>query len=67
MRRAMLQASVTELGHEFHNILDGAEDGNDIGPDPDDIALSAAAQKIYFSNQENQTDDNDSEDDDTEE
>ena len=67
MRRAMLQAFVTEVGHGFDNLLDGAEDGKDVGQESDDTALSAAAQQIYFSNQKNRTDDVDSDDDDTEE
>ncbi|KAL9107586.1 MAG: hypothetical protein Q9187_008407 [Circinaria calcarea] len=63
MRWTMLQAFITEVGHEFEEILVGAEAGNEEGQELDDTALAAAAQQKYFSNQKEMADDSDSEDD----
>ncbi|KAL9117446.1 MAG: hypothetical protein Q9187_006015 [Circinaria calcarea] len=44
MRRTMLQAFITEVGHEFEEILVGAETGKEGGQELDYTALAAAAQ-----------------------
>lgn len=49
MRRAMLKAFVTEVGHEFNDLLDGAQKGESEGEEQDDTALAAAAEQVAFS------------------
>ncbi|KAL9111607.1 MAG: hypothetical protein Q9187_007900 [Circinaria calcarea] len=44
MRRTMLQALITEVGHEFEGISVGAETGKEGGQELDYTALAAAAQ-----------------------
>ena len=69
MRQAMLKAFVTEVGHDFEDLLEGTEHGKDEGQEQDDTALAAAAEQIYFSNQrenpENLDSDSDSDDEET--
>ncbi len=59
MRRAMLKAFVTEVGHEFEDILEGAQSDED-EEEQDDTALAVAAEQIAFSNQKDKGVENDS-------
>lgn len=63
MRQAMLKAFVTEVGHDFEDLLEGTEHSKDEDQEQDDTALAAAAEQIYFSNQRESSENLDSDSD----